>query len=254
MLLEADSLTFAYGRRPVLEDVSFGLQRGEWLTVVGPNGAGKSTLLRCLLGLVRPQRGEVRVEGRPLFRLSRREIACRLALLPQSTEIPFGFRVREVVATGRTPHLGRFQPMSAADHALVDQALLATDTAELAERPVTQLSGGESQRVFLARAFAQDTPILVLDEPTTNLDLFHERTLLDQVRRRQEQGTAVLAVLHDLNLAARYANRVLVLSEGKVAALGTPEQIFTPELISNIFRVEPLIMRDPQSEQVRILV
>jgi iron complex transport system ATP-binding protein len=253
MPLATRGLCCAYGRRPVLAHVSFDLKPGEWLTVVGPNGAGKTTLLRCLLGLVRPSAGEVLVGGRPLQSLGRREIARHLALLPQNVEIPFGFTVREVVATGRTPHLGRFRPMSPADHALVAQALAATETTELADRRVTQLSGGESQRVFLARAFAQDTPVLVLDEPTTNLDLFHERTLLDQVRRRQQQGVAVLAVLHDLNLAARYSDRILVLAAGRPAALGTPEQTLTPELIRCVFRVEPVLLPDPESGRLRLL-
>src|SRR5262249_51983864 len=143
MPLAARDLSFAYGRQPVLEGVRFDLRPGEWLTVVGPNGAGKTTLLRCLLGLVRPGRGEVTLDCRPLARLSRRDIARRLALLPQNAEVRFGFTVREVVATGRTPHLGRFRPMTARDHQLVDEALEATETAGLADRPVTQLSGGE---------------------------------------------------------------------------------------------------------------
>lgn len=252
-MLEARSISFAYGKQPVLRDVSFALQHGEWLTVVGPNGAGKTTLVRCLLGLVKPDCGDVLLDGRSLRSLSRREVARNVALLPQATELPFGFQVREVVSTGRTPHLGRFQPMRATDHALVEQALAATETTMLADRPITQLSGGEGQRVFLARALAQDTRILVLDEPTTNLDLFHERALLDQVKHRQSQGVAVLAVLHDLNLAARYSDRILILDEGSVAALGTPDQTLTVEHIQGIFRIEPVIVRDPHSQQIRIL-
>ncbi len=253
MPLAAVDLCFAYGRQPVLAGIHFALQPGEWLTVVGPNGAGKTTLLRCLLGLVRPSGGTVLVDNRPLASLPRREIARQLALLPQNSEIPFGFTVREVVSTGRTPHLGRFRPMTTQDHAIVDEALAATETTELADRMITQLSGGESQRVFLARAFAQDTPVLLLDEPTTNLDLFHERTLLDQVRQRQQQGVAVLAVLHDLNLAARYSDRILVLREGKAAALGTPQETLTRELIRDVFRVEPQVLRDEGSERIRIV-
>lgn len=253
MILSAHDLCFTYGQRLILENIGFELQRGEWLTIVGPNGAGKTTLIRCLLGLLRPTRGEVRLEGKPLSALSRWEIARRMALLPQNSEVPFGFTVRDIVAMGRTPHLGRFRPMAEQDQTIVEQALAATETANLADRPVTQLSGGESQRVFLARAFAQDTRILVLDEPTTNLDLFHERTLLDQVRQRKEQGVAVVAVLHDLNLAARYSDRILALSSGRMAALGTPEETLTAELIHTIFRVEPVILRDPNSQQLRIL-
>ncbi len=252
MLLQAQSLSFSYGRHPVINDVRFALHPGEWLTIVGPNGAGKTTLLRLLLGLVKPQQGQVLLNGRPMFRMVRWEVAQKIALLPQMAEIPFGFSVREVVAMGRTPHLGRFRPMSEHDHEIVERALQDTETTELADRPVTELSGGESQRVFLARAFAQDTTILALDEPTTNLDLFHERLLLEQVRRRQEQGIAVLAILHDLNLAARYSNRILVLSNGKIAALGSPEETLTVETIQSIFRVQPAIIRDPQSQHMRI--
>lgn len=252
MLLSAQALAFSYGRRSVLTDVGFSVQPGEWLTIVGPNGAGKTTLLRLLLGLLQPTQGEIRINDRPLSALSRREMARHIALLPQIAELPFGFTVRDVVAMGRTPHLGRFQPMRAADHEAVSAALQATETAELAERPVTELSGGEAQRVFLARAFAQQTPILVLDEPTTNLDLFHERTLLDQVQRRQQQGAAVIAVLHDLNLAARYSDRILLLSAGRVAALGNPTETLTPTLLQQIFRLPLLVQRDPESERLRI--
>lgn len=253
MVLRVESLSFAYGKRTILSDVSFALDQGQWLTIVGPNGAGKTTLLRCLLGLLRPERGEVTVAGRSLAAMSPRDIARLMALLPQQAEMPFGFSVREIVAMGRTPHLGRFQPMTTQDHELVDQALRDTETTDLADRPVTALSGGETQRVFLARAFAQNTPLLILDEPTTNLDLFHERTLLDQVHARQQKDTAILAVLHDLNLAARYSDLILVLSAGRVVAIGPPQTILTTERIQSVFRVETKIWQDPNSHQISII-
>lgn len=248
--LEARSLSFAYGNRQVLTDVSFTLPAGEWLTVVGPNGAGKTTLIRIILGLLRPTQGTVHLDGQDMTRLSRRRIAQQMALLPQMAELPFGFTVREVVAMGRTPHLGRFRPLSDVDQSAIDRALHDTETSTLADRPVTELSGGEAQRVFLARAFAQQPKMLVLDEPTTNLDLFHERTLLDRVRTRRENGCAVLAVLHDLNLAARYSDRVLVLSEGKVAATGGPVEVLTAERIKEIFRVQVTVMEDEMGVRV----
>jgi iron complex transport system ATP-binding protein len=253
MLLAAHELSFSHGQTTVLDGVSFALDRGQWLAVVGPNGAGKTTLLRLLLGFHRPARGSVTLDGQALGMLPRREIARRLALVPQLTETPFGFTVRETVAMGRTPWLGRFQPPGSSDEQLVEQALQATALTELADRIITELSGGERQRVFLARALAQNTPALLLDEPTTNLDLFHERQLLEQVRARQQAGLAVIAVLHDLNLAARYADRVLVLNRGRVAAFGPPAQTLTVEVIETVFRVCPVLATDPRTGSTHII-
>ncbi len=249
MLLEASSLSFRYGKQEVLADVDFQLTPGEWISVVGPNGAGKTTLLRLLLGLLKPFSGTITLDGKPLSSLSRTEIARKIAFLPQFIEMPFGFTVREVVAMGRTPYLGRFRPMDNADHAAVERALEKADIVDLCDRPVTQLSGGEAQRVFLGRAFAQETPILALDEPTTNLDLFHQQQLLNQVK---EHGQAVIAVLHELNLAARYSDRILILADGKVSAFGAPEETMTPEQIETAFRVKTSVTRDQNTERLRI--
>lgn len=253
MLMRVEGVAFSYHDHPVLCDVNFDLRSGEWLTIVGPNGAGKSTLLRLLLGLQKPIEGQIILDGRFLHKMSRREIATHMALLPQHPEMPFGFTVREIVSMGRTPYLGRFRPMDQNGHGIIAAALTETETEDLQNRPVTELSGGEAQRVFLARAFAQATPILALDEPTTNLDLFHERMLLEQVKKRQQNGTTIIAVLHDLNLAARYSDRILVLHNGTIAALGTPEEIFTEELIEDVFKVPLEILRDPKTQRLRIL-
>ncbi|MGF1579086.1 MAG: ABC transporter ATP-binding protein [Gemmataceae bacterium] len=249
MLLEASSLSFRYGKQEILQEVDFHLNVGEWVSVVGPNGAGKTTLLRLLLGLLSPLAGTILLDGEPLRTLSRTAIARKIAFLPQFIQMPFGFTVREVVAMGRTPYLGRFRPMCDADLTAVDRALERADVRSLSDRPVTELSGGEAQRVFLARALAQETSILALDEPTTNLDLFHQQQLLNQVK---EHGQAVIAVLHELNLAARYSDRILILSNGKVSAFGTPEETLTPDTIEAAFRVKTTVTKDPTTNRLRI--
>lgn len=253
MLLRADELMFSHGRQFLLEGVSFELDCGQWLAVVGPNGAGKTTLLRLVLHIHRPQRGTLLLDGRPIGTLSRREIARHMALVPQQVEMPFGFTVREMVAMGRTPWLGRFQPAGGRDHDLIEEALAATDLTELAERRITELSGGERQRVVLARALAQNTPLLVLDEPTTNLDLWHERQLLERVQQRQRQGQSVISVLHDLNLAARHADRVLVLDRGRVVAVGPPRETLTAAVIERVFRVPAVFTSDPRTGGMHII-
>jgi iron complex transport system ATP-binding protein len=242
-LLAAHGLSFGYPGREVLRDVTFSLPAGELVALCGPNGAGKSTLLRLLLGLHAPAAGRVELGGRPLSALSRREIARRAALLPQESPAELPLTAREVVALGRLPHLGRFQPESAADHAAVASALEATDTAGLAERPLTELSGGERHRVHLARALAQGAAVLLLDEPVAGLDLAHQLQALDLLRATVGAGQAAIVALHDLSLAAR-CDRVLVLAGGGLRADAPPAEVLTPETLARHFGVRAEILRD----------
>jgi iron complex transport system ATP-binding protein len=243
-LLEARNVRFAYGDREVLGGVSFSLEAGKFLGVIGPNGAGKSTLLRLLLGLLQPDEGELFLNGEPLAALGRQEIARRSAFLPQAAHADFAFTAREIVAMGRTPWLGRFRPEGPEDHAAVEQAMRETGILPFAWRRITELSGGERQRVFLARAFAQGAPVLVLDEPNANLDLLHAFHLVDLVRTRVRQGAAAVAALHEVNLAARVCDRILVLKEGRAFALGPPGEVLTPDLLREVFGVTSRVSRD----------
>lgn len=208
------------------------------LGVIGPNGAGKSTLLRVLLRILPASQGRVLVDGQPLERYSRQELARRFAFVPQNSAPGFGFPVRDVVAMGRTPYAGRFQPLSDDDLRLIHEAMEAVDVTSYADRRLTELSGGERQRVFLARALAQTTPVLIFDEPVANLDPYHELQILEQMQCLAEQGKTVVCVLHNLAQAARYCDRLLVLHNGRVAAHGRPDDVLSPELLADVFRID----------------
>jgi len=243
-LCEASGVGFGYGARSVFRDVGFAVGPGELVALCGPNGAGKSTLLRLLLGLHVPSSGVVRLGGVPVETLSRRQIARRAALLPQDAPADLPLTVREAVALGRLPHLERFQVESDADLSAVARALALTDTTELADRPVTELSGGERQRVHLARALAQEAPLLLLDEPIAGLDLSHQLQALDLLRATVDTGRAAVVALHDLSLAARRCDRMLLLAEGALRADAAPAAVLTPEILARHFAVRAEVRTD----------
>ena len=243
-LVTVDGVGFGYGPRPVFRDVSFAVRPGELVALCGPNGAGKSTLLRLLLGLHVPSSGRIALGGVALARLPRREIARRAALLPQDAPAELPLTVREAVALGRLPHLGRFQPETADDDAAVARALAATDTAAFADRPVTELSGGERHRVHLARALAQEAPLLLLDEPIAGLDLAHQLQALDLLRATVDGGRAALVALHDLSLAARCCTRMLLLADGTLRADASPVEVLTPDNLARFFAVRATVALD----------
>jgi iron complex transport system ATP-binding protein len=244
MTLEARELVFSYDEHRVLDGVSLSLAAGELVGLVGPNGAGKTTLLHLLLGLLRPDGGTVAIDGVGPERMSRRGIAQRAALVPQQQPSEFAFTVRELVAMGRTPHLGRFEPERPQDAEAVRLALEATETEALAARWVAELSGGERQRVHLARAIAQETPMLLLDEPTANLDVAHQLTMLDLVRRQVQGGKSAILALHDLSLAARYSDRLLLLAERRIVASGAPRAVITEDNLARYFRIRARLEHD----------
>jgi len=235
-LLEARDVVVRYGRgRPALDGVSCAVRGGELLGVVGPNGSGKTTLVRVISGLLRPEGGEVMVDGRPLPRWKRGELAGVLAVVPQGEAVTFPLRVDETVMLGRYARLGPLAGPGARDRAAVAKALLRCDVAELAGRSIDTLSGGEWQRVRLARALAQEPGVLVLDEPTTSLDIRHEMELFELVRRLVDGGLAGLVITHHINLAARYADRILLLSAGRVAGEGPPAAVLQEHTLRAVF-------------------
>jgi iron complex transport system ATP-binding protein len=242
-LLSVTELSFGYPGREVLRDVTFPVVAGELVALCGPNGAGKSTLLRLLLGLLKPRAGRVTLGGTPVGALSRREIARRAALLPQESPSDLPLTVREVVALGRLPHLGRFQAEGEEDARAVARALEATDTATLAERPVTELSGGERHRVHLARALAQGAEVLLLDEPVAGLDLVHQLQTMERLRATADEGRGVIVALHELSLAAR-CDRVLVLAGGVLRADAPPSEVLTPAMLADVFGVRADVVVD----------
>jgi iron complex transport system ATP-binding protein len=246
-MLELQSVCINYGRRRVLEDVSLSVRPGEVVVLIGPNGAGKSTLIRAASGIQPLCAGQVRIQGADLGRMSSSERARRLAVVPQARNLPPAFTVYEAVLLGRTPYIGWTGQASAQDHARARRALERAQLLPLAERRVGELSGGEQQRILLARALAQDTPILLLDEPTTHLDLHHQSALLNIVRGlATEGGKAVLMALHDLNLAGLYADRVAILVDGRMRHLGAPAEVLTERNLAAVYQVPIHVVTHPQ--------
>ncbi len=238
-ILSAEHVSFAYGARPAIRDVSLAVAEGEMLAVAGANGSGKSTFLGLLSGVRRPSSGVVRLRGRDLRDYERRAVARAVAVVPQETAIAFPYRVAEMVLIGRAPHLHGFGLERAHDIAAAERAMARTGVLELADRPLSELSGGERQRVIVARALAQEPRVLLLDEPTTFLDLRHAIEILDLVvdLNRRERLT-VVAVLHDLTVAAMYFPRLVFLREGRLALDGAPAQVVTEATIREVFEAE----------------
>lgn len=243
--LQAQALTLRYEARVISRDLSLSIPDGAFTAVVGPNACGKSTLLRALARLLPPQRGQVLLDSKAIHTLPSREVARQLGMLPQSPTAPDGITVADLVARGRFPHQSFLRQWTPADEAAVDDALRLTGTIELAERPLAELSGGQRQRVWIAMALAQETPILLLDEPTTFLDLSHQIELLDLLARLNAEGRTIVAVLHELNLAFRYADHLIAMRDGSIVAEGAPSEIVTESLMQEVFGLRAMVMADP---------
>ena len=243
--ISAQGLTYEVEAQTLLDGVDLDADRGQLVGLIGPNGAGKSTLLRAISGILRYRDGAVRLEGKDLESLSSREVAAALALVPQIAPYTHGFTSIELVFMGRYPHLGRFQIEGREDDRIARESMRLTETEQFADRTLDTLSGGERQRVFVSRALAQQPRVLLLDEPTSNLDVFHQLKVFDLVRRLVDDGLTAIAAIHDLNMAARYCDRLVLLSGGRVLAEGTPDEVLTPEAIEGAFGVRAAVYRDP---------
>jgi iron complex transport system ATP-binding protein len=246
--LSVDTLTLGYGDRTVISGLSLDVAAGQVTAIVGANACGKSTLLRSMSRLLPPRKGQVLLDGKQVHRLPAKALARTLGLLPQSPIAPEGITVGDLVGRGRTPHQGVFSRWSQGDDVAVAAALDATGTADLVDRPVDELSGGQRQRVWIAMALAQETDLLLLDEPTTFLDVSHQVEVLDLLTDlNRSRGTTVVMVLHDLNLAARYADHLVALAAGTVHAAGSPAEVLTEETVQAVFGLESLVITDPTS-------
>ena len=246
MRLEARDLRLAYGDHVVVHDVSLAVQDRRITAIVGPNGCGKSTLLRALGRLHKPLSGQVTLDGEPLSSLPTRAVARTIGVLPQSPVAPDGLTVADLVLRGRQPHQRWFRQFSERDEQAVLEALGWTDMLDLVDRPVGALSGGQRQRAWISMALAQETDILLLDEPTTFLDLAHQVDVLDLIARlNTERDRTVVVVLHDLNLAARYAHTLVALRDGRIVAQGEPAEVITPGTVKDVFGLDALVVADP---------
>ncbi|MGC2857411.1 ABC transporter ATP-binding protein [Novispirillum sp. DQ9] len=246
--LQAEGLHLGYGPHIICTDLSVSIPDGRFTAIVGPNGCGKSTLLRSLCRLMPPMAGRVCLDGKDIHRLPTRDLARQMGLLPQSSQAPPGITVVDLVARGRYPHQGLFRQWSDEDAAAVGRAMAATGVTELAEQEVDRLSGGQRQRVWVAMVLAQQTPLLLLDEPTTFLDIAHQIDLLELFRALNRGADHTLvAVLHDLNQACRYADHLIVMAGGAIVAEGDPATLMTVDLVAEVFGLDSMIIEDPVS-------
>jgi len=252
--LLAAGMDLGYGDRKVVDDLSLSIPPGKLTVIVGANACGKSTVLRGLARLLAPTRGAVYLDGKPIHQMSTKEVATILGVLPQSPIAPDAIVVADLVGRGRYPHQGWFRRWTPEDDAAVAEALRATDTLDLADRPVDELSGGQRQRVWIAMALAQQTDVLLLDEPTTFLDINHQVEVLDLLTDLvKNNGRTVVVVLHDLNLACRYADHIVAMKAGKLVAEGRPAEVMTEAVVANVFGMASRVVIDPISDTPMIV-
>jgi iron complex transport system ATP-binding protein len=252
-MIEVQSVSFRYHEDWVLRDLSFRIEKGEFVGVIGPNGSGKTTLLKILYRLLSPQSGEIRLDGVSLKKMPRTDIAKKVAVVAQETQLLFPFRVMEVVLTGRSPHLGHQMFESRKDIEVAKKAMAWTDVLPFAERPIDELSGGERKRVFIARALAQEPRIILLDEPTASLDIHHQIDFLDLILTlNREKNLTIVMASHDMNLAAEFCDRLILLKNGKVFMIGAPGEVITRENIENVYGCKVWVDQNPISKLPRI--
>lgn len=247
-LFAIENINAGYGSRDVLHDLSFSLDPGLFYGLIGPNGSGKTTLLDLMLGNLEPRCGKVCFKDREVSQYPRRELAKEIALVPQDFRINFDFTVFDVVMMGRHPHIPRFANPSASDHDIVAKVLAELEISELQERLITQLSGGEKQRVIVARALAQNTPVLVLDEATSSLDIQHSLQIFQVLKKRcQAQGASIIAAIHDLNFAAAYCDAIILLNHGRLVTIGPPKEVLRAERLQQVFAIDCQTYEEPFS-------
>lgn len=244
--LQAKNLSAGYVKeKPILENVSFSVNRGEFIGIIGPNGAGKSTLLKTLRGLLEPLSGDVFIMGKEANKLSGREFALKAGFLQQNLEVSFGYTVKDIVMTGRYPYLPWWANETAEDEKIVDACMRYTGVSELSERPIHMISGGQRQRALLAKVLAQQTPILLLDEPTAGLDIFYLEEIFRLCKELSKAGKTVLMVVHELSAAAKFCSRLLLAGKGRIVADGAPKEVMTSENLSDAYGVPMGVAENP---------
>lgn len=253
-IIEVQNIHFSYERKEVLIDNSFSLGRGEFLGIIGPNGAGKSTILRLICGILEPKQGSINILGESMERITRRQLAKNIAFVPQETHFALNFTVEDIVMMGRYPYLRAFQKENKNDYAARDHALEYTDVQSFRNRTINSLSSGERQRVVLARALAQEPTILILDEPTSHLDLHHQYAIMELLKKLNKEGMSIIIVNHDLNLASLYCERLVLMNQGKVFGQGPPKDLLSEKILQQVYQTRVKVIKHPQKDVPHILL
>ncbi len=249
--LEVENLKFGYNRELILKGISFNVEKGNFISIVGPNGSGKSTLLKNLNRIYTPKEGKVFLDNIDIKKIRIKELAKKIALVPQNTIIDYEFKVEEIVLMGRHPYKGRFQKDDKNDYEIVREVLELTNTLHLKDRIITEISGGERQRVIIAKALAQNPSIILLDEPTSHLDINHQIEILNLLRKlNKEKGTTIVVVIHDINLASRYSDRIIMLNEGEIIGMGSPDEVITEENIESAYNLKVVIEKNKYTDAI----
>jgi iron complex transport system ATP-binding protein len=252
--LSIDGVDCSYGSIDVVKDVSFNVKKGEFLGILGPNGSGKTTLLRSISRVLKPKKGMILISDKDIYEMKSLDVAKQLAVVPQETPVSFDFSALEVVLMGRNPHMPRFKMESKEDFEIAKASMELTRTWEFADRPVTELSGGERQRVIIARALTQEPQILLLDEPTTHLDISNQLEIMDLIKCLcMSRKLLIVAVFHDFNLAARYCDSIILLKDGKIIAVGNAEETLTSENVKKVFNVDTIVKKHPITGQLHVI-
>lgn len=253
-VIDIKGIDFRYDEREVLEDISISVKPGSFVSIIGPNGSGKTTLLKCLSGVFTPERGSIKLKGKEIHKYSKRELARFLAYVPQSSSVDFGFSVMDIVLMGRAPYMGPFQSESPEDIRIADEAMNMTNILKLKDKKITEISGGERQRVIIACALAQTPEIILLDEPVSNLDIQHQIEVMGILKRLCiEKAMTVVIVLHDLNLAAEYSDTIMLLKDGKVLCSGVPYEVITEKNIESAYETSIYMTQNPISGNPHII-
>ncbi|WP_159650898.1 Fe(3+) dicitrate ABC transporter ATP-binding protein FecE [Vibrio atypicus] len=247
-MITTKQLSVAYGDKTIIENLSVSIPKGKVTALIGPNGCGKSTLLKALSRINRIKAGDILLESESITSIKDKQLAQRLSLLPQTVVSPEGITVRKLVEYGRAPYVSHWGRLSTEDKLIVEQAMLETGVAELGDEKIESLSGGQRQRAWIAMILAQDTEVVMLDEPTTYLDLSHQIELMKMMRSMNEQGKTVIVVLHDLNQACRYCDHLIVLNQGQVVSQGAPQKVFTEQLLEEVFNLDAVVINDPVAD------
>ncbi|MCD6537100.1 heme ABC transporter ATP-binding protein [Candidatus Bathyarchaeota archaeon] len=252
--LKVENVSFYYGARRILENIRFSAEKGDFIGIIGPNGSGKTTLLRIINNLLKPTGGAVFLDGREISKMKEKEIAKRISSVPQNPTVNFDFSVWDIVMMGRYPHLGRLSIEDERDEEIVSRCMKLTNVLHLANRSITEVSGGELQRILIARALAQEAKILLLDEPTSNLDINYQIEIMDLLRDLTlKKGITVICTMHDLNLATRYCEMLILLSNGRIRAIGRPEEVVTRDNIKETFGIDVLVEENPATNSIYVI-